>query len=148
MFVNYFVTVAAGSLTPVLVDENIVYFGESELPLQQDAAFSAGLAASLPQVQAVTEELRVAIARALAIDDRNFVVVLVVVEPDILAFEYQSGVYLNCGPLVGASRADMRASVFFSLLHELTHRAHANHDTAFAQEYGKLVFKCSKCLAL
>ena len=112
----------------------------------QDSAFMDALTTASPKIQRAVDQLRYGIARSLGIDLKNFQVILVLVSEHLLAFEYESGIYLNCMPLIGASDRDMKNSIFFSLLHELVHRAHINHDSSFADEYGKLVYHCSACL--
>lgn len=135
-----------GSLIPTFVGDLVMYFGDTVLSLQEDEAFMASLARTAPVIDQLVNELRVNIARTLAISDQNFPVILVLVTDTILGFTDGGGVYLNCKPLLGMPHNKMKKSVFFTLIHELTHRSCGRHDAYFASEYGKLILLTCECV--
>ena len=135
-----------GTLIPVFIGEFIVYFEDTEDHLETNPEFMDQMATSIPYIDRAMSEIRERIAQALKLSLANFTVILVVVHDEKLAFEYSGGVYLNCKPLLRYGEKELRHSIFFSLLHELTHRSHVAHDTFFADEFGKLVLHCSSCI--
>lgn len=136
-----------GSLVPALVGDHVVYFGDTMLHLNQDNnQFMIALTQSVPVINQLVTELKGGISRTLNIADQNFPVILVVVTDTILGFTDGGGVYLNCKPLLGINYNKMKKSIFFTLIHELTHRTSSAHDAYFASEYGKLVLLACDCV--
>ena len=136
-----------GELNAHLVGENVVYFSESQSALLENAQFMHSLAKSLPTIISTTEAVRQSIMRSLQIAPNAFTIVNVVVDSTTLAFTFEGGIYLNCKPIADATNLKtLKTHIYFSLIHELTHRSRHGHDTHFASEYGKLVYLTCDCL--
>ena len=67
---------------------------------------------------------------------------------DLNGFTYKSAVYVNIAPVLWHTGTikQLAESLFHTILHELAHRTIVEHDTLFADELARLVFRCSRCL--
>jgi hypothetical protein len=131
--------------------------------LHDKPEFAATLRASggRERVQRVARLLRVMrcnIVRALPeqLSSEAVVPVIMVMCKNLHGFTHNGGVYVNVLPLFSAGERStvsshahrtMCESLFLTLLHELAHRTHHEHDTFFADALGGLAFKCGTATA-
>jgi uncharacterized membrane protein YgcG len=114
---------------------------------------TARISSMIAHIDGFLQEIRCSIAQVLQIALQDLPIIMVVCN-DLLGFTYSGAVYVNIGPLlrtdtviddytVTHARCE---SMFFTVLHELAHRVHHDHDTHFASEFAKLTYACRKCL--
>jgi WLM domain len=118
-----------------------IFFSAEILAIfESDLLFRNSLTARMEPLCAMVANVRLFVSQRLAIDSREIFVVPVAVNQQTLGFTNGGAIYLNLVPLSGSYEAT-ETSIFMTILHELTHRAHKKHDSAFAQENARLVFK-------
>jgi WLM domain len=114
---------------------------------------TARISSMIAHIDDFLQEIRCSIAQVLQIALADLPIIMIVCD-NLLGFTHQGAVYVNIGPLlrtdtvitdyaVTQARCE---SLFFTVLHELAHRVHADHDTHFAGEFAKLTYACRKCL--
>ena len=105
--------------------------------------FNTVLSKMLPNIR----QLINSVADRLQLRGLASAVVFVVCE-GVWGFNTGGGIYLNVWPLANvdltsdASQHAAYESLIHTLLHEVTHWQHQNHDVGFASTFGKLVWAC------
>jgi hypothetical protein len=97
----------------------------------------------------IVQELKLGeTSSSTAVSDDTVVPIIIVICNDLLGFTYQGAVYVNVAPVLWHTKGvkALCESLFHTILHELAHRTIVEHDTLFADELARLVFRCSRCL--
>jgi hypothetical protein len=160
------VSSCAGGLVPAALEQVPLQSGGSiyvDAALMADAAFVARMQAlqdlgdRLLYASQLLQLLRRNIVQALELDtsssgaavrDDAAVPIVMVICNDLLGFTQQGAVYMNVAPVLWhtGSVQDLCEALFHTILHELAHRTHQQHDTYFADELARLVLRCAGCL--
>ncbi|KAI8902801.1 hypothetical protein BC833DRAFT_571671 [Globomyces pollinis-pini] len=136
-----------GELLMKDIDQNILFSREIWETYLDDVDLQMQIKQSLPLLNRIIENSRRMIANKLHMTSHSQLSITpVLIREDILGFTNGGIIYLNLLPLRVAKEQplDVEDSIFMTICHELTHRAHRVHDSAFAQENSKLIYNIMK----